>query len=58
LSAHIASSRDGAIGYVAAVIESTVDVIDLDSMNRLAQLHIPKLGEPGAHGLAYIAHAS
>jgi DNA-binding beta-propeller fold protein YncE len=50
----ITSSPDGALGYVAGVIDSTVHVIDLDAMSCLARLDIAKLGEPGAHGLAYI----
>jgi DNA-binding beta-propeller fold protein YncE len=50
----ITSSPDGEIGYVAGVIDSTVDVIDLKTMTRLARLDIPKLDEPGAHGLAYV----
>ena len=53
----ITSSPDGALGYVAGVIDSTVHVIDLDGMSCLARLDIAKLGEPGAHGLAYIPHA-
>jgi DNA-binding beta-propeller fold protein YncE len=54
----ITSSPDGSIGYAAGVIDSTVDVIDLPTMTRLSRLHIPKLGEPGAHGMAYIPKAS
>jgi DNA-binding beta-propeller fold protein YncE len=50
----ITSSPDGALGYVASVIDSTVHVIDLDEMSCLARLDIAKAGEPGAHGLAYI----
>ena len=53
----ITSSTDGSLGYVASVIDSTVDVIDLSSMNRLARLDVKRLGEPGAHGLAYIPRA-
>lgn len=53
----ITSSPDGALGYVAGVIDSTVHVIDLDGMSCLARLDIAKLGEPGAHGLAYIPRA-
>ncbi|MEU9888193.1 hypothetical protein [Sphaerisporangium sp. NPDC051011] len=52
------SSPDGALGYVAGVIQSTVDVIDLAALKRLARLDIPKRAEPGAHGLAYIPSAS
>ncbi|MFR0359239.1 YncE family protein [Streptomyces sediminimaris] len=54
----IISSPDGALGYVASVIDSTVHVIDLDAMSCLARLDIAKLGEPGAHGLAYIPRAA
>ena len=54
----ITSSPDGRIGYAACVIDSTVDVIDLERIDRLARLNIPKLGEPGAHGMAYIPWAS
>ena len=53
----ITSSPDGALGYVASVIDSTVHVIDLEEMSCLARLDIPKAGEPGAHGLAYIPKA-
>ena len=53
----ITSSPDGSLGYVASVIDSTVDVIDLSSMQQLARLDIKKLGVPGAHGLAYIPKA-
>ncbi|MEV4004563.1 YncE family protein [Actinomadura sp. NPDC049753] len=50
----ITSSPDGALGYVACVTSSTVDIIDLESTKRLNRLDIAKRGEPGAHGLAYI----
>jgi DNA-binding beta-propeller fold protein YncE len=53
----ITSSPDGALGYVASVIDSTVHVIDLEEMSCLARLDIAKAGEPGAHGLAYIPRA-
>jgi DNA-binding beta-propeller fold protein YncE len=53
----ITSSPDGALGYVACVTSSTVDIIDLASMQRLNRLDIAKRGEPGAHGLAYIPRA-
>lgn len=53
----ITSSPDGALGYVACVSSSTVDVIALDPLRRLARLDIAKRGEPGAHGLAYIPKA-
>jgi DNA-binding beta-propeller fold protein YncE len=54
----VTSSPDGALAYAASVIDSTVDVIDLESLQRLARLELPKLGEPGAHGLAYIPKAA
>ncbi|MGI5327736.1 hypothetical protein [Actinomadura nitritigenes] len=54
----ITSSPDGALGYVACVMSSTVDIVDLESMQRLARLDIAKRDEPGAHGLAYIPKAS
>ncbi|MFD0271668.1 YncE family protein [Streptomyces sp. NPDC127106] len=50
----ITSSPDGRLGYVACVVSSTVDIIDLETLERLARLDIAKLGEPGAHGLAYV----
>ncbi|MQS11645.1 YncE family protein [Streptomyces kaniharaensis] len=50
----ITSSPDGRLAYVSNVVSSTVDVVDLETMQRLACLDIPKLAEPGAHGLAYI----
>ncbi|MEU1626465.1 hypothetical protein ABZ746_14290 [Streptomyces sp. NPDC020096] len=50
----ITSSPDGRIAYVACVASSTVDIVDLETLQRLARLDIAKLGEPGAHGLAYI----
>ncbi|MDP9869399.1 MULTISPECIES: YncE family protein [Streptosporangium] len=50
----ITSSPDGRLGYVSCVSSSTVDIVDLEEMRRLEQLKIPKRGEPGAHGLAYI----
>ena len=53
----ITSSPDGDLGYVASVIDSTVHVVDLIEMTCLARLDIAKLGEPGAHGLAYIPRA-
>lgn len=50
----ITSSPDGRLAYVACVISSTVDIVDLETLERLARLDIAKLGEPGAHGLAYV----
>ncbi|MFE6776582.1 YncE family protein [Streptomyces sp. NPDC057702] len=50
----ITSSPDGRLGYVACAASSTVAVIDLETLAPLAQLTVPRRGEPGAHGLAYI----
>ncbi|WP_224281195.1 YncE family protein [Streptomyces sp. LS1784] len=50
----IASSPDGGLAYVAGVVSSTVDIIDLDTLTRVSRLTIPKLAAPGAHGLAYL----
>ncbi|WP_234025260.1 MULTISPECIES: hypothetical protein [unclassified Streptomyces] len=50
----ITSSPDGRLAYVACVASSTVDIIDLETLKRLARLDIPKHGEAGAHGMAYI----
>ncbi|MFJ3877872.1 YncE family protein [Streptomyces sp. NPDC090077] len=50
----ITSSPDGRLAYVSCVISSTVEIVDLDSLERLGRLDVAKLGEAGAHGLAYI----
>ncbi|MGW0883065.1 YncE family protein [Streptomyces sp. NPDC002671] len=50
----ITSSPDGRLAYVACVVSSTVDIVDLETLESLARLDVTKLGEPGAHGLAYI----
>jgi DNA-binding beta-propeller fold protein YncE len=50
----VTSSPDGRLGYVACVVSSTVDIVDLETLERLARLDIARLGEPGAHGLAYV----
>ncbi|MFF4820056.1 YncE family protein [Kitasatospora sp. NPDC001309] len=50
----ITSSPDGRFGYVASVVSSTVDVVDLDTLTPVTRLTVPKLAEPGAHGLAYL----
>ncbi|MEU7636812.1 YncE family protein [Streptomyces sp. NPDC039016] len=50
----VTSSPDGRIAYVACVASSTVDIVDLETLRGLARLDLAKLGEPGAHGLAYI----
>ncbi|MFG2492186.1 YncE family protein [Streptomyces caniferus] len=54
----ITSSPDGRIAYVSCVASSTVDIIDLETLEGLARLDIAKLGEPGAHGLAYVPRAA
>ncbi|MFH8579274.1 YncE family protein [Streptomyces zaomyceticus] len=50
----ITSSPDGRLAFVACVVSSTVDVVDLETLERVARLDIARLGEPGAHGLAYV----
>ncbi|SFS42632.1 YncE family protein [Saccharopolyspora flava] len=50
----IASSPDGHRAWVSAVSSSTVSVVDLDDLSVVATLPIPRRGEPGAHGLAFI----
>ncbi|MFF8726991.1 YncE family protein [Streptomyces sp. NPDC015171] len=50
----ITSSPDGRLAYVACVVSSTVEIVDLETLRVLARLDIPRLGEPGAHGLAYV----
>ncbi|MFK0259283.1 YncE family protein [Streptomyces sp. NPDC090445] len=50
----ITSSPDGRLAYVSCVISSTVDIVDLETLERVARLDIAKLGEAGAHGLAYL----
>ncbi|GHF30422.1 putative surface layer protein [Streptomyces mashuensis] len=50
----ITSSPDGRIGYVSSILSSTVDIVDLETLERLARLDIPRRGESGAHGLAYV----
>lgn len=50
----ITASPDGRLGYVSGVMSSTVDIVDLQTWEVLNSLRIAKLGEPGAHGLAYI----
>ncbi|MFF7989190.1 YncE family protein [Kitasatospora xanthocidica] len=52
----ITSSPDGRFAYVSCVVSSTVDVVDLDTLTSVSRLTVPKLAEPGAHGLAYIPH--
>ncbi|MEU8993917.1 YncE family protein [Streptomyces caniferus] len=54
----ITSSPDGRTAYVSCVASSTVDIIDLETLKGLARLDIAKLGEPGAHGLAYVPRAA
>ncbi|MFC6831055.1 YncE family protein [Streptomyces goshikiensis] len=53
----ITSSPDGRTGYVACVVSSTVDVVDLESMRRLGRLEIGLRDGAGAHGLAYVPRA-
>ncbi|MFD8640039.1 YncE family protein [Streptomyces zaomyceticus] len=50
----ITSSPDGRLAHVACVVSSTVDIVDLETLERVARLDIARAGEPGAHGLAYI----
>ena len=50
----ITSSPDGRRAYVSAVASSTVTVVDLENLERIAELPIDRRGEPGAHGLAYV----
>ncbi|MFJ9468540.1 YncE family protein [Streptomyces caniferus] len=54
----ITSSPDGRIAYVSCVASSTVDIVDLETLEGLARLDIAKRGEPGAHGLAYVPRAA
>ncbi|GGX97576.1 YncE family protein [Streptomyces hiroshimensis] len=53
----ITSSPDGAVGYVANVMSSTVTVVDLERMEVITTLEVGRKGEAGAHGLAYIPAA-
>jgi DNA-binding beta-propeller fold protein YncE len=56
----LTSSPDGGRAYLANVITSTVSVIDLADPARptvVDTLEVPRTGEPGAHGLAYITGA-
>lgn len=50
----IASSPDGRLAYVSGVISSTVDIVDLESLRTVGRLDTAKLGQPGAHGVAYV----
>jgi DNA-binding beta-propeller fold protein YncE len=50
----ITSSPDGTRGYVAAVLDSTVTVLDLRTLDVLDTLQVDRRGDPGAHGLAFI----
>ncbi|MEU3031626.1 YncE family protein [Streptomyces incarnatus] len=50
----ITSSPDGRLGYVAAILDSTVTVVDLAEMKVVTTLEVEHEGESGAHGLAYI----
>ncbi|MGI5350741.1 YncE family protein [Streptomyces sp. CA-250714] len=53
----VTSSPDGSVAYVANVVSSTVTVVDLAALRPLTTLSVPRRGEPGAHGLAYIPAA-
>ncbi|MCD9194565.1 surface layer protein [Streptomyces albireticuli] len=53
----ITSSPDGATGYVANVMSSTVTVVDLREMRVVTTLEVERAGEAGAHGMAYIPAA-
>jgi DNA-binding beta-propeller fold protein YncE len=53
----ITSSPDGSLGYVSGVLDSTVTVVDLARLEVRATLTLPRLGETGAHGLAYLPSA-
>lgn len=53
----ITASPDGRLAYVACVVSSTVDIVDLETMEGVGRLDIAKSGEAGAHGLAYIPRA-
>ena len=53
----IASSPDGALGYASCVVDSAVDVVDLDSLRVLSRIRVAKTGDAGAHGLAYVPRA-
>jgi DNA-binding beta-propeller fold protein YncE len=53
----LTSSPDGDRAYVSAVVGSTVTVVDLADPGAPAvvdTLAVPRAGEPGAHGLAYL----
>ncbi|MFE4360082.1 YncE family protein [Kitasatospora sp. NPDC056800] len=50
----VTSSPDGRLAYVSCAVSSTVDVIDLAALEPVARLEVPRLGEAGAHGLAYL----
>ncbi|MFI9231262.1 YncE family protein [Streptomyces rimosus] len=54
----ITSSPDGRLAYVACIASSTVDVIDLETLQLTTRLDIAKRGEAGAHGLAYVSRAA
>ncbi|RKN65344.1 YncE family protein [Streptomyces klenkii] len=50
----INASPDGRLAYVSCVVSSTVDIVDLETMQRLSRLDLGAFGLSGAHGLAYI----
>lgn len=42
------------LAYVSGAVSSTVDIVDLESLRTVGRLDTAKLGQPGAHGLAYV----
>ncbi|MFF9063897.1 YncE family protein [Streptomyces sp. NPDC014891] len=50
----VTSSPDGRLAYVSCAVSSTVDIVDLETLERLTRLDVAKRGEAGAHGLAYL----
>lgn len=53
----ITSSADGRRAWVSSVASSTVAEVDLDSLELVHTLEVPRRGDPGAHGLAHIPHS-
>lgn len=53
----VTSSPDGSLGYVSAVLDSTVTVVDLARLEVLDTPRVDRRGAPGAHGLAYLPTA-
>lgn len=50
----LTSSPDGGRAYLSAVVDSTVSVVDLARLEVIDTIAVPRGGEPGAHGLAYL----